>query len=666
VRGDLQKAYATVESMVAVRKEFGQADHTNHPSAMVVALCGGNMETRYDMTTLATWAEPEFVGVLGGGRAPKRTSVGATWAVTLRLAVDRRSNVVPEHHFDDFEEDAAEIIEAMHSSARLHTVMVKMQNEVPVVPTSGSDPVSIGTAAAIQNLPPAKQADAILRLLAVSVVERVSTSSDPLRDEALAIVISARKQLHEYLGDSLVEARKVLEPTADECARAYDMAKTSEIVQPVMATLARVYYQAAHAQFPGLDNAGPGAFALLAQTCYKFWHRLLLSTMGSLCAMGVPYRKHRVYANIASTWSQRHKRRYAEWSFVVERCRLGDQEAYQLALAETLAYESKAKLLAAAQGAALSGESADSCYTAALSAVWETYARVAAKHLGSASGKIQDMRRRLFRNHKMVEERRLVDASLKVVTAVIMLRTDLGYSMRLNDRPPDSETAIRWLSVECGDQGGREVDRKWAEQPSQSTAKWIDTYKNTSIFTVGADPQVGIISLSLLERSDTVAQASVFSLESASKLRLKNRTKVSYIRGTQSHVRGYYGSEVTQGRRHGNVFLPDPSVVSLKSAEAVSALTESTAHEDRHTTIETAVQVQEPEPEMVPADTDAVKDEEQEEEVKEPVVEAAQEAASVVPEVEQPPQQPKQRRRRRVLDEDKSKALFKSQKDWVD
>jgi hypothetical protein len=475
--------------------------------------------------------------------------------------------------FKDFKSEALEIYSYVARCNDTNAKVASVEKQAPVIPTGAKNRYIAPVADAISKEPPARQADAVLKLLAIQVVGRVAKSQHA--DGCLSIIATAQKKMTNYMGEETANAQyvKMLLPNNQEAAEAFEVCKQAHIVQPMMATLNRYYRAAKHADLPGLRSASPQSFVSYAKGAFKSWHRLLHSNLGELCYMQAPYEDKENYFRSAKYWSARHKRHYGHNAEHARLSKAGGHSVKAGTVAELLSYELKAKVMDKMAEMALAGVVQEDALEAAKEVVHNVYSRATAKRLNRSYDTIEEMVQALSQGEHLVTAHAIEMSLSKAAVTIEMVSHDLYLSVRR----PRPNRMVQEVSRIVGEHPCSGHDRGWAESGERTTKDWVKLYKVKSAFGSSLEP---IIDYAYVGRdADTVS--APFSAQHSETITLKSRSKVRYTSissqpsgqsvATSQHSRRHYGNETMPGRRHGVSTLPDPSDMRLLLATQRSA-----------------------------------------------------------------------------------------------
>jgi hypothetical protein len=567
VRKELQSDYVTAESMVSVRSTLPgrQRAHVNHGAAMVVALVASKCCRSFEISDLAGWTEPVFTPSEKFTRKPPTMLAGPRVASSMVSALRGVYTSSTITLFHDFSSEALSIYSYMSKSVAINRRLSSIEKQAPVVPNPAKTHYLEPIAEAVQREKPSKQADAVLKIMAIQVIGRVSALKERDSEQCLGVVASAQKQLVNYIGSDPANAKWVdlLVPTSAECEEAFAVCKKAGILQAMMLTLNRYYMSAKHAVLTEVEVAGPKAFQEYATGAVKSWHRLLHMNMGELCSLQAPFDDTENYNKSALYWAARHQRHYGHSAEQARVAKAMNRAIPPGTMAELLSYEMKSKVMTNLAKMSLERATAEDALGSTKSMVHSVYSRFTAKRLNRSDRTIAKMVKSLKKSNNKDEARAIELSIAKAAVVLEMVANDLFLSIR----KPHRGRILEETSKLVGPQSVSGHDRQWAESGDQTTSKWVRLYKVSSVFGTGMDP---ILDYAYIGR-ETDSFAEPFNREKRTSVDLKSRTKVRYTSigsegsslKSQSHTRTSYGVETHAGRRHGVAFLPDPSDLTL-------------------------------------------------------------------------------------------------------
>ena len=565
VRKELQTDYVTAESMVSVRSSMspGRKAHVNHGAAMVVALVASKCCRSFVLSDLACWVEPTLVRSGKETRRPMLMVTGPKVAIAMVAALEGTLTSARIELFRDFKSDALEIYSYMARSVAINRRLCTIERQAPVMPSGARTHYIDPVATAVRSEKPSQQADAVLKILAIQVIGRVSVSTSA--EQCLGIIASAQARLSNYLGELPENDKwvKMLVPSVAEAGEAFEVCKKAGIIQPMMYTLNRYYRSAKHADMSSVDRATPKAFQTYAKGAYKSWHRLLHCNIGELCSLEASYDDTDNYYKSAMYWSARHKRHYVDMAEQAKAAKAQERSVPVVTYSELLSYEIKSKVMSKLAQMAISSCDKEAALNAALFTVHNVYSRATAKRLGNSADTISRMYNKLVRAGEKDTAAAIAMSTKKAAVMLKMVSCDLHLSIRT----PRRNHTTKDVSLIVGAHTASGHDRNWAESGDTTTSAWVKFYKITSAFGTSLSP---ILDYAYIGRESN-SIASPFDSSTQGSIRLKSRTKVRYTDlsedgssvARQSHLRTGYGSETHAGRRHGVNMSADPSDMAI-------------------------------------------------------------------------------------------------------
>lgn len=579
VRKELQSDYVTAESMVSIRSTLpdSQRAHVNHGAAMVVALVASKCCRSFEISSLAGWTEPVFVPSGVFAKKPVTIVSGPKVSAAMVAAIRGLCTSATIAVFRNFTSEALNIFAYMSKSVAINRRLCHIEAQAPVVPSGAKSHYLNPVADAIRQEKPSKQADAVLKIMAIQVMGRVARSDDS--EQCLGIVASAQAKLVNYLGCDPANAKwvKMLVPTNAECNEAFAVCQKAGILQAMMLTLNRYYRSAKHAELTGVETANPKAFQDYATGAVKSWHRLLHSNIGELCSLQATFDDVENYSRSALYWAARHQRHYGHNAEHARASKVMMRPVPPGTMAELLSYEMKAKVMTNLANMSVAHTTPEEALTSTRKIIHNVYSRMTAKRLNKSKKTVLLMVKALDAGGHP-DAARAIELSINKAAVVLeMVSNDLYLSIR---KPHKFRVLVETSKI-IGEQSIGGHDRQWAESGDQTTSRWVKFYKVSSIFGTNMDP---ILDYAYIGREADSA-ASPFDSKSSKSVKLKSRTKVRYASvgsegssvGSQSHTRSSYGVETQPGRRHGVSFLPDPTDLMLRlrnqRADELSPLT---------------------------------------------------------------------------------------------